>query len=68
MPRSQRSRSMALAAVALLAGACLLSTVFVAPSPHQQLARAASPVALRSASGEYTGFVPDMQRRTLMNL
>jgi len=68
MPRSQRSRSLVLAAVALLAGACLLSTAFVVPIRPQQLARGSSPVALQSASGEYTGFVPDMQRRTLMNL
>mmetsp|Transcript_104740 Transcript_104740/g.272577 ORF Transcript_104740/g.272577 Transcript_104740/m.272577 type:complete len:226 (+) Transcript_104740:64-741(+) len=68
MPRSQRSRSLALAAVAILAGACLLSSAFVAPIRPQQLARGSSPVALQSASGEYTGFVPDMQRRTLMNL
>eukprot|EP00444_Apocalathium_aciculiferum_P026616 CAMPEP_0183435494 /NCGR_PEP_ID=MMETSP0370-20130417/68484_1 /TAXON_ID=268820 /ORGANISM="Peridinium aciculiferum, Strain PAER-2" /LENGTH=62 /DNA_ID=CAMNT_0025622619 /DNA_START=61 /DNA_END=245 /DNA_ORIENTATION=+ len=62
MPRSQRSRSLALAAVAILAGACLLSSAFVAPIRPQQLARGSSPVALQSASGEYTGFVPDMQR------
>mmetsp|Transcript_94752 Transcript_94752/g.240991 ORF Transcript_94752/g.240991 Transcript_94752/m.240991 type:complete len:226 (+) Transcript_94752:82-759(+) len=68
MPRSQRSRSLALAAVAILAGACLLSSAFVAPIRPQQLARGSSPVALQSASGEYTGFVPDMQRRTLMNV
>jgi len=70
MPRSQRSRSLALAAAALLGGACLLSTAFVAPGRAGEALgpRASSPVALRSASGEYTGFVPDMQRRTLMNL
>mmetsp|Transcript_75762 Transcript_75762/g.181129 ORF Transcript_75762/g.181129 Transcript_75762/m.181129 type:complete len:219 (+) Transcript_75762:58-714(+) len=50
--------------VAVLLALGLLSTAFVAPRP------AAPPrgdaMALR-AGGEYTGFVPDLQRRQLMN-
>mmetsp|Transcript_34957 Transcript_34957/g.80097 ORF Transcript_34957/g.80097 Transcript_34957/m.80097 type:complete len:239 (-) Transcript_34957:131-847(-) len=53
-----------------------LSTVFVSPSTGASAltARGAvdvaqpSRVARESMAGEYTGFVPDMQRRTLMNL
>eukprot|EP00403_Amphidinium_massartii_P034342 CAMPEP_0178433030 /NCGR_PEP_ID=MMETSP0689_2-20121128/32695_1 /TAXON_ID=160604 /ORGANISM="Amphidinium massartii, Strain CS-259" /LENGTH=235 /DNA_ID=CAMNT_0020055045 /DNA_START=71 /DNA_END=778 /DNA_ORIENTATION=+ len=52
----------------------LLSCAFVAPSTGSnaltargvELARGR--VAMESMAGEYKGFVPDMQRRTLMNL
>ncbi|CAK0889935.1 unnamed protein product [Prorocentrum cordatum] len=55
----------------LLAGVWAASHAFVAaPGPRAGLAvgRAQSAVVLQSGSGEYTGFVPDMQRRVLMNL
>merc|ERR1712232_803973 len=53
---------------ALVACAYVLSSAFVAPaSGRVGAARAESSVAMQ-AGGEYTGFVPDMQRRTLMNL
>jgi cytochrome b6-f complex iron-sulfur subunit len=61
----RRCRSLLLCAVVLL-GAYMLSSAFVAPG-RLGAARAESAVAL-NAGGEYTGFVPDMQRRTLMNL
>jgi len=63
--RRQLRRSLALGAVALVA-CYMFSSAFVAPGMGQA-GRAESAVSLR-AGGEYTGFVPDMQRRTLMNL
>jgi len=58
---------LALGAVAL-AACYMLSIAFVAPSfGRAEMGRAESAVSMR-AGGEYTGFVPDMQRRTLMNL
>merc|ERR1711988_569547 len=46
----------------------MLSSAFVAPGlGRTEAGRAESAVSMRAA-GEYTGFVPDMQRRTLMNL
>jgi len=66
MPRREARR--VLAAGALVLAACvLLSSAFVAPSPPSAAPRAQSAVSLH-ATGEYTGFVPDMQRRMLMNL
>eukprot|EP00420_Gonyaulax_spinifera_P024926 CAMPEP_0197889636 /NCGR_PEP_ID=MMETSP1439-20131203/24447_1 /TAXON_ID=66791 /ORGANISM="Gonyaulax spinifera, Strain CCMP409" /LENGTH=73 /DNA_ID=CAMNT_0043509621 /DNA_START=59 /DNA_END=276 /DNA_ORIENTATION=+ len=65
MRRREARRALALGALALVAG-CLLSNAFVAPSPPAA-GRGQSAVSLR-ATGEYTGFVPDMQRRMLMNL
>ncbi|CAK0874759.1 unnamed protein product [Prorocentrum cordatum] len=64
------SRAAALAVLALLAGVWAASQAFVAPSARIGTAagRVQSAVALNSGSGEYTGFVPDMQRRVLMNL
>jgi len=73
--RQERRRALALGLVAL-AGCCfLLSEVFAVPSSGApqlrgvlvQGDRASSNVAMH-AGGEYTGFVPDMQRRMLMNL
>eukprot|EP00448_Togula_jolla_P007438 CAMPEP_0170606442 /NCGR_PEP_ID=MMETSP0224-20130122/20515_1 /TAXON_ID=285029 /ORGANISM="Togula jolla, Strain CCCM 725" /LENGTH=59 /DNA_ID=CAMNT_0010931525 /DNA_START=20 /DNA_END=196 /DNA_ORIENTATION=- len=57
---------MAVAAVGLVA-CCMLSNAFVAPNMGVANSRDVSMVATRAA-GEYTGFVPDLQRRTLMNL
>ncbi|CAE7884683.1 petC, partial [Symbiodinium sp. KB8] len=54
--------SCALAAVGALL-LCCMATAFVAPGAPP---RSASAVQLR-AGGEYTGFVPDLQRRQLMN-
>jgi cytochrome b6-f complex iron-sulfur subunit len=64
------SRAAAFAALALLAGVWAASTAFAAPGlrASSSVGRAQSAVALQSGSGEYTGFVPDMQRRVLMNL
>jgi len=65
------SRAALYAAVALLAAVWAASTAFVAPtSPRASSValRGQSAVTMGSGSGEYTGFVPDMQRRVLMNL
>jgi cytochrome b6-f complex iron-sulfur subunit len=64
MSRRERQQTIALAALALVACSYLLADAFVAPM--MQPARGTSAVAMRS-TGEYTGFVPDMQRRQLMN-
>jgi len=54
--------------VLVLVACCyLLSSAFVAPVWRALPSRGQSTVAVRS-TGEYTGFVPDMQRRMLMNL
>mmetsp|Transcript_108723 Transcript_108723/g.272472 ORF Transcript_108723/g.272472 Transcript_108723/m.272472 type:complete len:233 (+) Transcript_108723:90-788(+) len=67
MARRQLRRSLALGALALVA-CYMLSTAFVAPSfGRADAGHVESAVSMR-AGGEYTGFVPDMQRRTLMNL
>jgi len=66
MKQRQARRALALGALALVA-CSLLSSAFVAPSPPSAAGRGQSAVSLR-ATGEYTGFVPDMQRRMLMNL
>uniref|UniRef100_A0A6U6IU41 plastoquinol--plastocyanin reductase n=1 Tax=Zooxanthella nutricula TaxID=1333877 RepID=A0A6U6IU41_9DINO len=65
-PREQRRRFL-VAALAVAACAGLFSSAFVSPAPSGGLARSRQGVALR-ATGEYTGFVPDLQRRTLMNV
>jgi len=65
------SRAAAFAALALLAGVWAASTAFAAPGGLRAgpaAGRAQSAVVLQSGSGEYTGFVPDMQRRVLMNV
>jgi cytochrome b6-f complex iron-sulfur subunit len=67
--RRQRSRSLALAALALVACSYFVSCAFVAPSWRAAPSRAErTGVVQMSATGEYTGFVPDMQRRMLMNV
>mmetsp|Transcript_90365 Transcript_90365/g.255914 ORF Transcript_90365/g.255914 Transcript_90365/m.255914 type:complete len:232 (+) Transcript_90365:49-744(+) len=66
MKRREGQRRFLLGSLALVACLCL-ATTFVAPLRHTGAPRAQSAVAVRSA-GEYTGFVPDMQRRMLMNL
>merc|ERR1719433_1740510 len=67
----KRSHGLAYVALALVAASYFLSTTFVAPSwraaPSRSAQQASAGVVLR-ATGEYTGFVPDMQRRMLMNL
>lgn len=65
--RRKHQRALLLAAVTLAACTYLLASAFVAPSVRAEVSRDRSPVGLR-ATGEYTGFVPDLQRRTLMNL
>jgi len=45
--------------------ACIFSTTFTSPARPKVAPRS---VAAMRSTGEYTGFVPDMQRRTLMNL
>jgi cytochrome b6-f complex iron-sulfur subunit len=61
--RRQAQRTLVVGAVAL--AACLVfSLTFVAPLRAPSRAQS----AVTMFSGEYTGFVPDMQRRTLMNL
>mmetsp|Transcript_12861 Transcript_12861/g.26060 ORF Transcript_12861/g.26060 Transcript_12861/m.26060 type:complete len:234 (-) Transcript_12861:129-830(-) len=65
--RRESQRSLALGALALVACCYILSSAFVGPTLRAAPARAHSSVALQS-TGEYTGFVPDMQRRMLMNL
>jgi len=67
MKRREARRAIALGMLAVAASCYLLSSAFVAPLPESPRSRAQSAVALRS-TGEYTGFVPDMQRRMLMNL
>jgi len=66
MRRREVRSALALGAMAVVACA-LLSCAFVAPSPPPSIPRAQSAVSLH-ATGEYTGFVPDMQRRMLMNI
>eukprot|EP00420_Gonyaulax_spinifera_P030249 CAMPEP_0197878286 /NCGR_PEP_ID=MMETSP1439-20131203/6711_1 /TAXON_ID=66791 /ORGANISM="Gonyaulax spinifera, Strain CCMP409" /LENGTH=70 /DNA_ID=CAMNT_0043497687 /DNA_START=83 /DNA_END=291 /DNA_ORIENTATION=+ len=65
MRRREARRAFILGALALVA-CTFLSSAFVAPSPPAT-GRGQPAVSLR-ATGEYTGFVPDMQRRMLMNL
>jgi len=60
-----RSARRVLAIVGCVIGVCFLSMAFTLPGRPSVPPRSA--VAMRS-TGEYTGFVPDMQRRTLMNL
>merc|ERR1719161_3053091 len=67
--RRQRSRSLALVALALVACSYFVCCAFVAPSWRGAPSRAErTGVVSMSATGEYTGFVPDMQRRMLMNV
>eukprot|EP00448_Togula_jolla_P001463 CAMPEP_0170597628 /NCGR_PEP_ID=MMETSP0224-20130122/15808_1 /TAXON_ID=285029 /ORGANISM="Togula jolla, Strain CCCM 725" /LENGTH=124 /DNA_ID=CAMNT_0010922111 /DNA_START=59 /DNA_END=430 /DNA_ORIENTATION=+ len=65
--QARRCRAVAVAAVGLAACCFVLSNAFVAPSMGSGHSRDVSVVAAHAA-GEYTGFVPDLQRRTLMNL
>eukprot|EP00440_Ansanella_granifera_P018437 gb/GFBE01020022.1/.p1 GENE.gb/GFBE01020022.1/~~gb/GFBE01020022.1/.p1 ORF type:complete len:225 (+),score=55.25 gb/GFBE01020022.1/:1-675(+) len=60
--RQQLMRAVVVAAACLMAASCFASA-FVGP---QSMAPRAPAVQLQ-AGGEYTGFVPDMQRRQLMN-
>jgi len=60
-----RSARQVLAIAGCVIGAGFLSMAFTSPIRPSVTPR--SVVATRS-TGEYTGFVPDMQRRTLMNL
>jgi len=60
-----RSARRLLAIVGSVSAACFFSSAFTSPVRPSGALR--SPVAM-SSTGEYTGFVPDMQRRTLMNL
>eukprot|EP00421_Protoceratium_reticulatum_P011095 CAMPEP_0168402940 /NCGR_PEP_ID=MMETSP0228-20121227/23873_1 /TAXON_ID=133427 /ORGANISM="Protoceratium reticulatum, Strain CCCM 535 (=CCMP 1889)" /LENGTH=73 /DNA_ID=CAMNT_0008416529 /DNA_START=18 /DNA_END=236 /DNA_ORIENTATION=- len=64
--RRESGRVALLAALALVACSCLLACAFVSPPWRAPAPRGQSVVAARS-TGEYTGFVPDMQRRMLMN-
>merc|ERR1719240_1933743 len=61
---------LALCACAFLACVCCsaLDACFVPGQGPAALTRADPRVAMHYAAGEYKGFVPDMQRRTLMNL
>jgi len=67
--RSRREARCALALGSLVLASCclLLPGAFVGLPPRAGTPRGHSAVALHSAA-EYKGFVPDMQRRTLMNL
>eukprot|EP00403_Amphidinium_massartii_P021848 CAMPEP_0178401348 /NCGR_PEP_ID=MMETSP0689_2-20121128/16256_1 /TAXON_ID=160604 /ORGANISM="Amphidinium massartii, Strain CS-259" /LENGTH=78 /DNA_ID=CAMNT_0020022167 /DNA_START=17 /DNA_END=250 /DNA_ORIENTATION=- len=73
---SRRNRQLARAALLAVAAAVLCTSClsFVAPSTGSNALSARSVemsrgrVAMESMAGEYKGFVPDMQRRTLMNL
>eukprot|EP00448_Togula_jolla_P004690 CAMPEP_0170597122 /NCGR_PEP_ID=MMETSP0224-20130122/15533_1 /TAXON_ID=285029 /ORGANISM="Togula jolla, Strain CCCM 725" /LENGTH=66 /DNA_ID=CAMNT_0010921561 /DNA_START=48 /DNA_END=244 /DNA_ORIENTATION=- len=60
---ARRCRAVAVAAVGLLACCFVLSQAFVAPNLGAAHSRDVSMVAAH-ATGEYTGFVPDLQRRT----
>merc|ERR1712039_684472 len=58
----------ALGALACLAAVCLCSSAFVAPTWRSTPSRSQQASQITAnAAGEYTGFVPDMQRRQLMN-
>mmetsp|Transcript_29666 Transcript_29666/g.53139 ORF Transcript_29666/g.53139 Transcript_29666/m.53139 type:complete len:233 (-) Transcript_29666:214-912(-) len=70
--RRHREVRRTVASAMLVAGALLACSAFVAPAVLRttsacSLGRSAAAVQLQ-AGGEYTGFVPDMQRRQLMNL
>uniref|UniRef100_A0A6T9AF87 plastoquinol--plastocyanin reductase n=1 Tax=Pyrodinium bahamense TaxID=73915 RepID=A0A6T9AF87_9DINO len=67
LKRRESRRALALSALVLVGCSYVLSTAFVAPAWRAASSRTQSVVAARS-TGEYTGFVPDMQRRMLMNL
>jgi len=57
-----------LSVVALVASFCLQSSTFVMPTWRAAASPRAKSAVVAHSTGEYTGFVPDMQRRTLMNL
>mmetsp|Transcript_8206 Transcript_8206/g.19283 ORF Transcript_8206/g.19283 Transcript_8206/m.19283 type:complete len:233 (+) Transcript_8206:59-757(+) len=73
---AKRSQHRAALLAVLIAATCcgMLSTTFITPSvtsnglTAQRGSELISRVTRESMTGEYTGFVPDMQRRTLMNL
>jgi len=70
MPRQANARQgrltrQLLAVAGCVICACLLSTAFTSLARPKVAPRS---VAAMRSTGEYTGFVPDMQRRTLMNL
>mmetsp|Transcript_29667 Transcript_29667/g.53144 ORF Transcript_29667/g.53144 Transcript_29667/m.53144 type:complete len:232 (-) Transcript_29667:214-909(-) len=69
--RRHREVRRTVASAMLVAGALLACSTFVAPAALRtsacSLGRSTAAVQLQ-AGGEYTGFVPDMQRRQLMNL
>jgi cytochrome b6-f complex iron-sulfur subunit len=66
LPRQHlaKRRLAILTGVAIGAGCLLLAEAFAVPSLG---ATRRSGIAMQSSSSEYTGFVPDMQRRMLMN-
>merc|ERR1719181_1311243 len=64
-PRETR-RAVLLSVAAIGACGCLAANVFVSGMGQNSSLRGAA--LTRGAGGEYTGFVPDMQRRTLMNV
>merc|ERR1719230_335859 len=51
----------------LMALGCLWSEAFVGPSWRSAPSHSQASQITANAAGEYTGFVPDMQRRQLMN-
>jgi len=66
MKRREGRRALALGVLVMSACCLLLSSAFVAPLRPPSTSRG-QPITLH-ATGEYTGFVPDMQRRMLMNI
>jgi len=72
MSRKER-RSLLLGLVACAACVVVLNDAFVAPAwgaPQHSIQQRTltSSIQMKSGGGEYRGFVPDMQRRMLMNL
>jgi len=65
-PVRQQRQIIVMTMLALVCGYVAVQA-FVAPSWGPARTQGSS-IARQSAGGEYTGFVPDMQRRTLMNL
>merc|ERR1712187_307443 len=66
--KRRRCKGLALGALACLAAVCLCSSAFVAPTWRSAPSRSQQvSLVTAKAAGEYTGFVPDMQRRMLMN-
>lgn len=67
--QQQKRQRTAVAVLLLFAGVWMFSQAFVAPGMRSGTtsARMQSAIVVAAGSGEYTGFVPDMQRRMLMN-